>query len=347
MRLFAMRLWTFVPAALAVALLVAPQTQAADGPTLKAVKERGRLICGVDGTRPGIAALDSKGVWRGFDVDFCRAVSAAIFGDADKVKYVPLNPVQRFPALQGGEIDLLIRVTTKTLTRDTALGFNFAPMNMYAHTAIMVHKELGVKEGKELDGASVCVPQGSTIEKNAADFAARKNITLKYVTIENLKELNDSYLTKRCDVMINFLPGLALIRAIQAPNPADHVILPDVLVKEPLGPAVRHGDDQWLDIVSWSVYATFEAEEKGLTKANVDQKLKSNDPGIRRFLGISGDNGEKLGVRKDYAYQIVKQLGHYGEIWERNIGKDSPLKLDRGLNTNWRHGGLLYSPVHH
>ena len=342
-----MRIWVFLPAALAAALMAAPQAQAADGPTLKEVKARGQLICGTDATRPGIAAPDSKGVWRGFDVDFCRAVSAAIFGDADKVKYVALTSVQRFPSLQTGEIDMLSRATTKTLTRDTVLGLNFGPVNMYAHTALMVHAELGVKEGKELDGASVCVPQGTTIEKNIADFWAQKNISYKPVVIESLKEVNDSYLAKRCDVLASFLPGLALIRARMAPNPADHVILPDVLVKEPLGPVVRHGDDQWFDIVTWATYATFEAEEKGITSANVDQMLKSDDPEIRRFLGISGDNGEKLGVRKDWAYQIVKQIGNYGEIWENNIGKNSPLKLERGYNKNWRDGGLLYSPVFH
>ncbi|MBI4184930.1 MAG: amino acid ABC transporter substrate-binding protein [Proteobacteria bacterium] len=339
-----MRTWVPMAAALTAALFLTPSAEAADGPTLAAAKARGQLICGSDGTRPGISAPDSRGVWRGFDVDFCRAISAAVFGDPDKVKYIPLTPVQRFPALQSGEIDVLSRVTTHTLTRDTAVGFDFAPINMYAHTAIMVHKELGVTEGKQLDGASVCVPPGSTIERNVADFWQQKKIKYKPVVIENLKELNDAYLAKRCDVMANFLPGLATVRAYQAPKPEDHIILPDVLVKEPLAMAVRHGDNQWADIVRWVVYATFETEEKGVNSKNADEMLKTQDPEVQRLLGVSGDLGEKLGVRKDFVYQIVKKVGNYEEIWENTVGKNSPLKLDRGLNKLWRDGGLLYSP---
>lgn len=317
---------------------------AADGPTLAAVKQRGQIICGSDGTRPGISAPDTKGVWRGFDVDFCRVVSAAIFGDPDKVKYVALTPVQRFPALQSGEIDLLSRVTTHTLTRDATLGFDFAPVNFHAHTALMVRKDLGVKSGKELDGASVCVPPGTSIERNIADFWELNKIKYKPLVIDNLKELNDAYLAKRCDVMANFLPGLATIRTYQAPNPADHIILPDVLEKEPLAIAIRQGDPQWKDIVSWVVYATFEAEEHNIDSKNVDEMLKSKSPAVQRFLGVSGDLGEKLGVRKDFAYQIVKKVGNYKEIWDNNIGANSPLKLDRGLNKLWRDGGVLIAP---
>ena len=271
--------WKLVlSAALLGATLVTPVAQAADGPTVKAIKDRGALVCGSDGTRPGISAPDSQGRWGGFDVEFCRAIATAILGDREKVKFIPLTPVQRFPALQSGEIDVLSRVTTKTLTRDTVLGFNFAPVHLYAHTALMVHKELGVTKGSQLDGASVCVPPGSTIERNIADFWAQQKISYRPVVIENLKELNDAYLSKRCDVMANFLPGLALIRAVQAPDPSAHVILPDVLVKEPLAMAVRHGDDQFFDIVTWSVYATFEAEEKGINSKNVDEMRKSDNP---------------------------------------------------------------------
>ncbi|MEX2643666.1 MAG: amino acid ABC transporter substrate-binding protein [Acetobacterales bacterium] len=333
-----------LPAALLGAVFLAPVAHAADGPTVKAIKDRGALICGSDGTRPGISAPDSQGRWGGFDVEFCRAVAVAIFGDREKVRFIPLTPVQRFPALQSGEIDVLSRSTTKTLTRDTVLGFNFAPVHMYAHTALMVHKELGVTEGGQLDGASVCVPPGTTIERNIADFWTQKKISYRPVVIENLKELNDAYLAQRCDVMANFLPGLALIRAVQAPDPSAHVILPDVLVKEPLAMAVRHGDDRFFDIVTWTVYATFEAEEKGLTSKNIDEMRNSDDPEIQRMIGEKSDLGEKLGVQPDWVYQIVKQVGNFGEIWEANVGKDSPLGLDRGLNKLWRDGGVLYAP---
>lgn len=328
----------------AAAMVAATGALAADGPTLAAVKQRGQIICGSDGTRPGISAPDNKGVWRGFDVDFCRTVSAAIFGDPDKVKYVALTPVQRFPALQSGEIDLLSRVTTYTLTRDASLGFDFAPINFYAHTALMVRKDLGVKSGKELDGATVCVPPGSSIERNIADYWELNKIKYKPLMIDNLKELNDAYLTKRCDVMANFLPGLATIRTYQAPNPDDHIILPDVLEKEPLAIVIRQGDPQWRDIVSWTVFATFEAEEHNIDSKNVDEMLKSKNPAVQRLLGVSGDLGDKLGVRKDFGYQIIKKVGNYKEIWDNNIGANSPLKLDRGLNKLWRDGGVLYSP---
>ncbi|MGE0716499.1 MAG: amino acid ABC transporter substrate-binding protein [Alphaproteobacteria bacterium] len=326
------------------AAFAVPASIAADGQTLAAVKQRGHLICGGDGNRPGISAPDAKGDWKGFDVDFCRVVAAAIFGDPDKVKFIALTVVQRFPSLQSGEIDVLSRSTTHNLTRDTTLGFDFSPITMYAHTALMVHKDLGVKAGKELDGASVCVPPGSSIERNVADFWEQNRIKYTPVVIENLKELNDAYLAHRCDVVANFLPGLATVRAYQAAKPEDHVILPDVLLKEPLAIAYRQGDAQWKDIVNWAVYATFEAEEKGISSKNVDEALKSRDPEVQRLLGVTADLGDKLGVRKDFVYQIVKKVGNYEEIWERNVGKDSPLKLDRGLNRLWRDGGVLYSP---
>ncbi|MCC7273203.1 MAG: amino acid ABC transporter substrate-binding protein [Alphaproteobacteria bacterium] len=340
-----MKAATFLAAlALGAVSLAAGAAVAADGPTLAAVKQRGHLMCGGDGTRPGISAPDAKGEWGGFDVDFCRVVAAAIFGDPTKVRFIALTTVQRFPSLQSGEIDVLSRSTTHNLTRDAALGFDFSPITMYAHTALMVHKDLGVKAGKELDGASVCVPPGTSIERNIADFWQQNNIKYKPVVIDNQKELNETYLAHRCDVIANFLPGLATIRAYQAAKPEDHVILPDVLLKEPLAITFRQGDAQWKDIVSWSVYATFEAEEKGLTSKNVDAALKSKDPEIQRLLGVTADLGEKLGLPKDFVYQIVKKVGNYEEIWEKNVGKDAPLKLDRGLNKLWRDGGVLYSP---
>ena len=331
--------------ALSVATVIAATcAYAADGPTLAAVKQRGMLVCGADGTRPGISAPDAKGVWSGFDVSFCRVVAAAVFSDPEKVKFVPLTPVQRFPALQSGEIDVLSRSTTHNLSRDTALGFDFSPITMYAYTALMVHKDLNAKSGKDLDGATVCVPQGSTIERNIATYWQQLKIKYKPLVIEGLKELNDAYLSKRCDVMANFLPGLATIRAYQAPNPEDHVILPDVLLKEPLAIAMRQGDPQWRDIVNWTVYATIEAEEKNINSKNVDQALKSDDPEVQRFLGVNGDLGAKLGVGKDFVYHIIKKVGNYQEIWDSTVGANAPLKLDRGQNKLWRDGGLLYSP---
>jgi general L-amino acid transport system substrate-binding protein len=333
---------TTVAAALTIMAASLP-AGAADGDTVKAIKDRGHLICGADGTRPGFSAPDSQGKWSGFDVDFCRAVAAAILGEADKVKYIALTPVQRFPSLQSGEIDMLSRVTTWTLTRDTALGFNFAPVTLYAGTKLMVHKSLGVKSGKELNGASVCVPPGTTIERNIADFFGNLKMSYTPVVIDNLKELNDAYLAKRCDVMANFGPGLALVR-LQSGKQEDHVILPDDLVKEPLGPAIRHGDEQFHDIVTWTVLATFQAEEWGISSKNVDEMRDGKNPEIERFLGKSGDLGKKLGIAPDWVYQIVKQVGNYEEIFENNIGKNAPLKMERGLNRQWTQGGLLYAP---
>jgi general L-amino acid transport system substrate-binding protein len=327
-----------------VVAVVAGSAFAADGPTLAAVKQRGAVVCGSDGTRPGISAPDAKGVWSGFDVSFCRAVAVAVLNDPEKVKFVPLTPIQRFPALQSGEIDILSRSTTHNLTRDAALGFDFSPVTMYAFTALMVHKDLNAKTGRDLDGATVCVPPGSSIERNVATYWAQMKLKYTPLVIEGLKELNEAYLSKRCDVMANFLPGLATIRAYQASNPADHVILPDVLLKEPLAIAMRQGDPQWRDIVNWTVYATFEAEEKGLTSKNVEAALKSDDPEIQRFLGVNGDLGSKLGVANDFAYQIIKKIGNYQEIWGSTVGANAPLKLDRGQNKLWRDGGLLYSP---
>jgi general L-amino acid transport system substrate-binding protein len=327
----------------ALAAAAAFPAAGADGDTVKAMKARGHLICGADGTRPGFSAPDSQGKWTGFDVDFCRAIAAAVLGEADKVKYIALTPVQRFPSLQSGEIDVLSRVTTWTLTRDTALGFNFGPINLYSGTKLMVHKSLGVKSGKELNGASVCVPPGTTIERNVADFFGNHKMKYTPVVIDNLKELHDAYLAKRCDVVSNFEPGLALVR-LQSGKQDEHVILPEDLVKEPLGPVVRHGDEQFKDIVTWTVLATFQAEEWGINSKNVDQMLNSSDPEIQRFLGKTGDLGKKLGVPADWVYKIVKQVGNYEEIFENNIGKNAPLKLERGFNKLWKDGGLLYSP---
>lgn len=329
----------------ALSVLVAGISQAADGPTLAAVKQRGQLVCGSDGSRPGISAPDEKGVWSGLDVSFCRAISAAIFSDTQKVRFVPLSTLQRFPALQSGEVDVLSRVTTQTLTMDTKQGFDFSPFTLYTHTGIMVHKALNVRSAKELNGATICMPQGSATEKLVAIFFEDLKVEYKPLIIENAKELTDAYLSKRCDAMANFVPGLATIRAYQAPVPADHVLLPDVISKNATAIAVRQGDPQWRDIVNWAVYATFEAEERGITSKNVDENLKTDNISLQRFLGVSGDLGEKLGLPKDFAYQIVKKVGNYQEIWDATVGENAPLKMERGFNKSWKHGGLQYSPI--
>ena len=328
--------------ALSLGLATLGGAQAADGDTIKAITDRGHLLCGADGQRPGFSAPDSQGVWRGFDVDFCRAVAAAILGDADKVKYFGLSSAQRFPAIQSGDVDILSRVTTRTLTRDTKVGLNFAPITLYSGTKMMVRKSLGVTSGKELNGASVCIPPGSSMERAISDFFDRNGISFNAVVIDSINEISNAYLSGRCDVMANFEPGLALIR-LKSDAPGDHIILPDDVEKEPLAPAVRHGDDQFFDVVTYTVFATMEAEERGISSANVDEMLGSSDPGVQRFLGKTGALGEKLGIRADWAYQIVKQVGNYAEIFARHIGKDTPLGLSRGRNELWLNGGLHYA----
>lgn len=328
--------------ALTLGLIISGSAYAAEGDTVRAIKKNGHVICGSDGKRPGFSAPDSKGVWQGFDVDFCRAVAAAILGDADKVKYVGLSPAQRFPALQSGDVDILSRVTTRTQTRDTKLGLNFAPITLYSGTKMMVNKSLGVKSGKELNGASICIPPGSSQERAISDFFDRNKISFKAVVIDNIGEIANAYLSGRCDAMASFEPGLALIR-LKSNSPQDHIILPEDIEKEPLAPAVRHGDDNFFDIVTYTVFATMEAEERGINSANVDKMLGSIDPGIQRFLGKTGNLGENMGLPADWAYQIIKQVGNYEEIFERNIGKGTALGLSRGLNELWLNGGLHYS----
>lgn len=338
-----MKIWKLLSmtAAAVVATHVMPAV-ADDGPTLKAVKERGELICGVHQGRYGFAIADSKGKWVGLDVDFCRAVAAAVLGDSEKVKYVPLGSVQRFPALQSGEVDMLSRTTTVTLTRDVALGFNFGPPTFYTGTGFMVRKDINVLKVDGLDGASVCVFPGSTTEKNISALFKSKGMKFTPVVIENSKELVGAYMSGRCDVLAMDQAGLPGHRKYDAKNPDEHVILDGVFSKEPLAVGVRHGDDQWYDITKWVVYATFNAEELGVTQENVDKMLDSKNPNIQRLLGKSGDLGKKLGLDNEWSYRIIKQVGSYKEIYDRNFGDKSPLKLPRGLNSSWLDGGLLY-----
>ncbi|NOX35821.1 MAG: amino acid ABC transporter substrate-binding protein [Deltaproteobacteria bacterium] len=327
---------------LAVCITILAITAVAMAGTLDDVKKKGFIKIGVNGSVFGFSMPDDKGVWKGLDVDTGRAISAAIFGDPDKVEFVPLTGVQRLPALQSGEIDVLCRNTTQTLTRDTKAGLNFAHVNYYDGQGFLVPKKLGIKSAKELDGATVCVLPGTTTEMNAADYFRSNNMKWKPVVIENTAELNAAFFAGRCDCLTSDASQLAATRTI-APNPADYELLPEIISKEPLAPVVRHGDDQWYDVVNWTVMAMIQAEEFGITSHNVDKMLKSNNPGIKRFLGVTPGMGTQLGLNDKWAYNIVKMVGNYGEIFDRNIGPKTPLALQRGLNALWTKGGLMYA----
>ncbi len=313
------------------------------GKDLDAVKKKGFIQAGVNGGVFGFGMPDSKGVWKGLDVDTARAVAAAIFGDASKVKFTPLTAQQRFTALQSGEIDVLTRNATRTLSRDTQLGLNFVTVNYYDGQGFLVPNKLGVKSAKDLDGATVCVLPGTTTEQNAADFFRSNNMKWNPVVIESTSELAKTFFAGRCDVLTSDASQLAGTRAV-APNPKDYSILPEIISKEPLAPAVRHGDDQFRDIVDFSVLAMINAEEMGITSENIDEKMKSKDPMVQRFLGVIEGNGKSLGLDEKWAYNIIKQVGNYGEVFERNVGVNTTLGIERGLNALWTNGGLMYSP---
>jgi general L-amino acid transport system substrate-binding protein len=317
------------------------------GKDLDAVKARGQLICGVGIGTAGFMLADSQGKWVGLDVDVCRAVAAALFGDAEKVKYVPLTSQQRFTALQSGEVDVLSNNTTWTLTRDTALGFDFTAVTYYDGQGFMVNKKLGLKSAMELNGATVCVAPGTTTELNLADYFRANKMTFKPVVIEKVDDVRAAFFSGRCDVYTTDVSSLYATRAANVPPPAtiaDFVILPEIISKEPLGPVVRQGDAQFADIVRWSQYAMLEAEEDGITSKNVDDMLKSDNPNIKRILGVTPGMGKALGVDEKWVYNIVKQVGNYGESFERNVGMGSALKIERGLNKLWTQGGLQYAP---
>jgi general L-amino acid transport system substrate-binding protein len=327
-----------------ITVVAAPDRAAFAGPTLDAVKARGDVVCGVHTGLYGFGAPDDKGTWQGIDIDVCRAVAAAVFGNDKKVKYVPLSAQARLTAVQSGEVDLLSRNTTWTLTRDTANGLNFTGVNYYDGQGFMVPKKLGVSSAKELSGATVCVQTGTTTELNLADYFRANKMELKPVTIEKYEEVTGAFLAGRCDAITSDASQLAAIRANDTPNPGDYVILPELISKEPLGPSVRQGDDQWFDIVKWALFAMIDAEERGLTSANVEAALKSPDPNIQRLLGVTGDLGKGMGLDNKWAYNIIKLVGNYGESFERNVGMGSKLQLTRGLNALWTNGGLMYSP---
>ncbi|MBF0355593.1 MAG: amino acid ABC transporter substrate-binding protein [Alphaproteobacteria bacterium] len=321
--------------------VLSSQVQA--GATFDAVKARGSLNCGVHTGLAGFGAPDDKGNWAGLDVDVCRAVAAALFGDAKKVKYVPLTTQQRFTALQSGEIDMLSRNTTLTSQRDTELGLNFGPTNFYDGQGFLVPKKLNVKNAKELNGATICVLPGTTTELNLTDYFRANKMDFKPVVIEKQDELAAAFFAGRCDAITSDASQLASIRSAQASNPDDYVILPELISKEPFATGVRHGDDQWFDLVKWVVYATFEAEEKGITSANIDSFKGKTDPTVKRLLGETPGLGKALGVSESWAYDVIKQVGNYGESFERNVGSGSKLKLPRGLNAQWNKGGLIYA----
>jgi general L-amino acid transport system substrate-binding protein len=330
-------------AACALAMASVLAMQAASAQTLKAVKERGELICGANGTLAGFGLPDPQGNWTGFDVDFCRAIAAAIFNDPSKVKFIPLTAKDRFTALQSGEIDVLSRNTTWTLSRDTSLGLDFAAITYYDGQGFMVRKALKVSSALELNDASVCVQQGTTSELNLADYFRSNHMGLKTVTFATGDEALKAYESGRCDSYTTDSSGLYGER-LQLSEPNQHIVLPEIISKEPLSPAVRHGDNQWTDIVRWTHFGMLDAEEIGINKGNVDTKLKSDDPETRRLLGVEGQYGEALGLTNDWAYRIIKHVGNYGESFERNVGQGSALKIVRGLNALWTKGGLQYGP---
>jgi general L-amino acid transport system substrate-binding protein len=317
----------------------------ASAATLDDVKAAGTLKCGVNTGLAGFAAPNDKGEWSGFDVDYCKAVAAAVLGDATKVTYKPLTAKERFTALQSGEVDLLARNTTWTISRDTALGLNFRAVNYFDGQGFMVKKSLNVTSALQLDGASVCVQSGTTTELNLADYFKANNIKYSPVVFEKVEEVNAAYDSGRCDVYTTDASGLYSIRLTLA-SPDDHLVLPEIISKEPLGPAVRQGDDQWFDIVTWVHYALLNAEELGITQANVEQQKSAENPEIKRILGSEADTkvGTDLGLENDWVAKIVAAVGNYGEIFERNIGEASPLKISRGINALWSKGGLQYAP---
>jgi general L-amino acid transport system substrate-binding protein len=316
---------------------------AASATTLDDVKKKGFLQCGVNTGLLGFASTNDAGDWTGFDVDYCRAVAVAIFGDKTKVKFTPLTAKERFTALQSGEVDMLARNSTWTMSRDTSLGLKFTGVNYYDGQGFMVKKSQGVNSALELSNASVCVQTGTTTELNLADYFALHKMTYNLVAFEKEEEVEAAYSSGRCDALTTDASGLYSIR-LTLQNPDEHIVLPEIISKEPLGPVVRQGDDQWFNIVKWTHFALLNAEEGGVTAANVDQMKSSPNQDVRRLLGVDGTFGEGIGLGNDWAYNMIKQMGNYGEIFDRNIGAGSKLQIARGLNALWSKGGIQYAP---
>jgi general L-amino acid transport system substrate-binding protein len=325
------------------AFCVVANAQAPASKTLEQVKTRGFVSCGSNPGLAGFGMPDDKGAWAGLDVDLCRAVSAAIFNDPNKIKFIPLTAKDRFTALQSGEIDVLARNGTWTQSREAELGLLWAGVNYYDGQGFMVRKKLNVSSALELSGASICVQQGTTTELNLADYFRSNAMKYEVVAFATSNEAVKAYDSGRCDAYTTDASGLYAER-LKLVNADEHVVLPEVISKEPLGPAVRQGDDQWFNIVKWSLYAMLNAEELGVTKANVDEKLKSPNPEVRRLLGAEGDFGKAMGLTPDWAYRIVQHVGNYGESFNRNVGEASRLKIKRGLNNLWNKGGLQFAP---
>ena len=324
----------------ATAAVAQPQ---APGPTLAAIKQRDLLVCGTSTGAAGFSTPDSRGEYRGLDSDLCRATAAAVLGDPTKIRWVPLTSQARLPALQSGQVDVLIRTTTWTQVRDTANGLNFTVINFYDGQGFLLRKSLGLKSATELQGASICVVAGSTNELNLADWARVNKVDYRPVVFEQNDEARRSYLAGRCDAYSTDASQLAGLRS-SFPDPEAHVILPDIISKEPHAPVVRHGDDQWFDIIRWTVFALLAAEELGVTQANVEAQRDSQNPEIRRLLGLTGDHGPLMGLDRAWALNAIRAVGNYGEIFERNLGQGSAVKLPRGLNDLWTRGGLMYAP---
>jgi len=325
----------FVAAALGVA------ATAAQADTLDDVKAKGFLQCGANTGLLGFGAPDDKGEWKGFDVDFCRAIAVAIFNDPTKVKFTPLTAKERFTALQSGEVDVLVRNTTWTLSRDSQMGLIFAGVNYFDGQGFMVRKSLGISSALELSGASVCVQTGTTTELNLADYFRANGMQFNPVVFEKSDEVVQAYDAGRCDAFTTDASGLYAER-LKLTNPADHMVLPEIISKEPLGPVVRQGDDKWLTIVKWTHFIMLNAEEAGVTSANVDEMKSSENPDIKRLLGTEGTFGEPMGLTNDWAANVIKAVGNYGEVFDRNVGPDTPLGISRGLNALWTKGGLQY-----
>ncbi len=336
-----MQLWKAIPFATAA---IALSASVATADTLDDVKARGTLKCIVTTGLAGFAVADDTGKWTGLDAEFCRAVASAVLGDPSKVEFIPTTAKERFTVLQSGEGDMLARNTTWTLSRDTQLGMNFAGVNFYDGQGFMVNSDLGINSALELDGATICVQTGTTTELNLADFFRRNNMSYESVVFETNDETRNAFEQGRCDAYTTDASGLAAERSVSA-NPSAYVILPEIISKEPLGPAVRQGDDVWFNIVRWTLFAMIAAEELGVTSANVDDmKASSNNPSVKRLLGTESDLGPMLKLDNEWAYRVIKDVGNYGESFERNVGVNTPLGLSRGVNAQWTDGGLMYAP---
>jgi general L-amino acid transport system substrate-binding protein len=323
--------------------LAIPAAGQASAQTLKSIRDRGSLLCGVSQGLPGFSAPDDRGQWTGFDVDFCRALAAAILNDPRKVKYSPLSAKDRFTALQSGTIDILSRNTTWTLARDVSLGFTFSVISYYDGQGFLVRKALNVNSALELGGATICTQTGTTTELNVADYFRSNKMKYEILSFQSADETIKAYENERCNVFTTDVSQIYAER-LKLNNPGDHAILPEIISKEPLGPVVRQGDDQWADIVKWVYFAMVNAEELGVTSKNIDEMMKSTKPDVRRLLGLEGNYGEALGLTKDWVVRIVRAVGNYGEVFDRNVGKDSKLNIPRGMNNLYTKGGLQYAP---